>query len=210
MLAEQVKTLQELKLLCLDTKQERMELRGILPLKPESFDTEYSLYGGIGFLHWMDQCVATEYYFRCTGRCSRVPCAAGNTCVTWLFIVIISFFFFSFRITLNPKPRKIPLDRHMFGLHTESMILQSLLATFAELACCERRATPEGGMARRRRPQHGMTRRRRPQHVGLCAETQRFFKFVLGSASSEATTPARVGVTPRRDARLPSLTQRMG
>ena len=87
----------------------------------------------------------------------------------------------------------------MFGLHTESIILQSLLAAFAELACCERHATPESGMARRRRP----------QHVGLCAETPRF-KFALGSASSEATTPARVGVTPRRDARLPSLTQRMG
>eukprot|EP00439_Symbiodinium_sp_Y106_P000980 s15820_g1.t1 len=79
MLAEQVKTLQELKLLCLDTKQERMELRGILPLKPESFDTEYILYGGIGFLHWMDQCVATEYYFRCTGaQLLRVAWLGGD------------------------------------------------------------------------------------------------------------------------------------
>ena len=56
----------------------------------------------------------------------------------------------------------------MFGLHTESIILQSLLAAFAELACCERHATPESGMARRRRP----------QHVGLCAETPRFLNLL--------------------------------
>ena len=56
----------------------------------------------------------------------------------------------------------------MFGLHTESIILQSLLAAFAELTCCERHATPESGMARRRRP----------QHVGLCAETPRFLNLL--------------------------------
>ena len=71
-----------------------MDLRGILPLVPGSFETEYLLYESIGFLHWMDHYVATEYYFRCTGRCSRVPCAAGGTCVTWLFIVIRSFLIF--------------------------------------------------------------------------------------------------------------------
>ncbi|CAE7820030.1 unnamed protein product [Symbiodinium sp. CCMP2592] len=88
MLADQVKTLQELKLLYLDRRQERMELRGILPLQPGSFQTEYILYESIDCLHWVDHYVATEYYFRCTGRCSRRPCAAGGACVTWLFIII--------------------------------------------------------------------------------------------------------------------------
>ena len=92
--ADQMKQLQELKIVSLVKNRKRMDLRGILPLVPGSFETEYLLYESIGFLHWMDHYVATEYYFRCTGRCSRVPCAAGGTCVTWLFIVIRSFLIF--------------------------------------------------------------------------------------------------------------------
>ena len=83
---------------------ERLELQGMLPLT--NYDARLVLYGNIDFRTWMDVYVATEYYFRCNGRCTRSTCSHPS-CVTWLLFITLCLPV-CFCICLHREPKLDP------------------------------------------------------------------------------------------------------